>query len=165
MVGRSTARKVGRKGAGAAAGLVKTLSDPKKTRRLITVSKLIAPVMAPAALKAAEGLRYFADQQRARKLGVNVDAVAAYRGPTGRTKARIDALGLAVRELRDRRTGDPGIITFTDHADKTLADLTTAANAAGPMPPARRRPTVAAIARELDQLEAELITHLVRAGV
>jgi hypothetical protein len=164
MVGRSTVRRVGMQGAKAAAGVAKTLADPKKTKRLITVGKLLAPVMAPFALKAVDGARYLADQQRAKRLGVEVARVAAYRGPTGRTKARIDAIRQAVRELRDRRAGDQVVVAFVEHANARLADLQSATSAAAPMPPARRRPILAAVARELGKLEAELIAHLVRTG-
>lgn len=166
MVGKSktksTARKVAASGAKAASGVAKTLADPKKTKRLITVSKLVAPMLAPAALKAVEGARYLADRQRAKQLGVDVDDVAHYRGPTGRTKARIDAVQHAIKELRDRRTGDASVMTFTDQTTKKLADLTSATNASAPMPAVRRRPTLAAVGRELDQVESELIAFLVR---
>ena len=164
-VAQSAAKKAGKQGAKAASGVARTLSDPKKTKRLITVGKLVAPLLAPAALKAVDGVRLLADHQRAKKLGVDVDDVARYRGPTGRTKARIDAIGRAVHELRDRRTGDAGAMTFAEHANQKLADLGTAANAAAPMPPARRRPTLAAVERELDQLESELVAQLVRTRV
>ena len=177
MVGRSAARKVGKmvaegaagklgkQGAKAANGVARTLSDPKKTKRLITVGKIVAPMLAPAALKAADGIRYLADQQRAKKLGVDGDEVAKYRGPTGRSKARIDAVAHAVDELRTRRSGDQAVADFTEQAHRKLDDLSSAIAAAAPMPPARRRPTLAAVTRELDQLESELIANLVRTGV
>ncbi len=162
--GKSTVRKLGKQGAKAATGVVKTLSDPKKTKRLMTVSKLVAPVVAPLALKAVDRVRYLVDQQRAKKLGVDVDEIGAYRGHTGRTRARIEAIRQAVKELRDRRTGDPAITGFADQTNVKLADLLSATIAAAPMPPVRRRPVLAAVARELDQLESNLIAHLVRTG-
>lgn len=163
-VARSAASKAGKRGAKAAGGVARTLADPKKTKRLITVGKLVAPMLAPAALKAVDSIRQVADQQRAKKLGVDLDDVARYRGPTGRTRARIDAVAVAVRELRERRTGDAGVTTFADQAEQKLADLTSALQAAAPMPAARRRPTLAAVDREIDQLESELIANLVRTG-
>ena len=164
MVGRSTARKVQKLGSKAASGVARTLADPKKTKRLIAAGKVLAPVVAPLAFKALESARYLVDQQRAKKLGVDVDDVAAYRGPTGRTKARIDAVGNAIVELRERHAGDPAAIDFANRANATLKDLTSATAAAAPMPAVRRRPTLDAVGRELDQLEAELITHLMRTG-
>lgn len=165
MVAKSASGKLGKTGAKAVAGVARTLADPKKTKRLITAGKVIAPVLGPAAIKASEGVRLLADQQRAKKLGVDVDDVARYRGPTGRTKARIDATSRAVSELRDRRTGDGAVTGFVERANLKLADLWTATNAAAPMPAARRRPTIAAVDRELDSLETDLIAQLVRTGV
>ncbi len=158
-----TLKKVGRKGAQAATGVARTLTDPKKTKRLIVVGHLLVPLIAPIALQAVNTARTFADQQRARALGVDIDDVAAYRGPTGRTRARIDAVSAALTSLRDRRTGDPDVVAFVEGSASKLVDLTSATNAAAPMPPSRRRPTLAAVGLELDQIESSLVKFLVRA--
>ncbi len=159
---KSTVVRVGQKSAGAAAGLVRTLSDPKKTRRLLTAGKVVAPIIAPLALRAVDLTRLVVDQRRARALGVDVADVGDCRGPTGRTKARIDAVAQAARQLRDRHSGDAEVVSLTDRVNQNLADLSTAIDTAAPMPAARRRPTLLAVQRELDRLETELISHLVR---
>ncbi len=164
LVASGAAKQVGARGAKAATRVARTLSDPKKTKRLLAAGKVIVPLVAPAAMKAADGVRNFADRRRADKLGVDVAKVADYRGPTGRIKARIDAVRAAVRELRTRRTGDPTVSAFVDRAERTLADLALATDAAGPMPAERRRSTLAAVAQELDSVESELIRQLVRTG-
>jgi hypothetical protein len=46
-------------------------------------------------------------------------------------------------------------------ATARIADLTTAARAAASMPASRRRATLHAIARDLDRIEADLMTYLV----
>jgi Family of unknown function (DUF6474) len=161
---RKAGAVAGGKGVAAASGLVKTLSDPKKTKRLLTVTKIVAPIVAPIALKAVDVARSVADQRRARKLGVDIDDVAGYRGPTGRTKARIDAVDKAVADLRSRRGGDALITGFADRSHAALNDLRAATAATAPMPATRRRPTLAAIKRELDAIESETIAHLVRTG-
>lgn len=175
MVGKSAARKLGAaavskvsgksssKTARMASNVAKTLGDPKKTKRLLSVGQVVAPILAPVALKAVDGIRLAADQQRAKRLGVPVDDVALYRGPTGPVRARLDAIAAAVRELKDRRTGDADVTSFTDTTLTKLTDLGIAVNAAAPMPAARRKPTVAAVERELDKVESELITHLLHA--
>ncbi len=172
MVGRSTARTLGAAAISKVAGkktsrssrlasnVAKTLGDPKKTKRLLTVGQVVAPILAPVALKAVDSVRLLADQQRAKKLGVPVDDVALYRGPTGPVRARLDAVAAAVRELKERRGGDADVTAFADRTATTLTDLGIAVNAAAPMPAARRKPTVAAVERELDKVESELITHL-----
>lgn len=173
MVGNSAARKLGAKAASVVvgkkttsrsgrmvSGVARTLGDPKKTKRLLSVSQVVAPILAPIALKAVDGIRLAADQQRAKRLGVPVDDVALYRGPTGPVRARLDAVAAAVRELKERRTGDAQVTSFVERSLSTLTDLGIAVNAAAPMPAARRKPTVAAVQRELDKLEGELIDQL-----
>jgi hypothetical protein len=157
--GRSTSRS-----SRLVSGVARTLGDPKKTKRLLSVGQVVAPILAPVALKAVDGVRLLADQQRAKKLGVPVDDVALYRGPTGPVRARLDAVAAAVRELRERRGGDAEVTAFAEKTMTTLTDLGIAVNAAAPMPAARRRPTVAAVERELDTIESGLITQLLHSG-
>ncbi len=142
-------------------GLVSNLTDPKKTKRLISVGKVVAPLVAPLAVEGIAKARGALDTRRAKKLGVPVENIGAYRGPTGRTMARIDALSDAIHELRRRRTGDALIVGFADASEDHLINLATATHAAAPMPASRRRATIAAISRELDHTEAELMTFLV----
>ena len=130
MVGKSAARRLGAKAAAARSagtgpsrgrlvtGVAKTLGDPKKTKRLLIVGQIVAPILAPVALQLADRrMRLLADRQRAKQLGVPVDDVALYRGPTGPVRARLDAVAAAVRELRDRRSGDAEVTAF---AEKTM---------------------------------------------
>jgi hypothetical protein len=161
---RSTLSRVGTTGAAALTGVARTLADPRKTRRIVAAGKIAAPVLAPLALKSVDLLRAMSDARLARKLGVDVAHVAAYRGPTGRTKARIDAVDHATRQLRERRSGNQDVVRFTDRAFRTLADLSTATQTAAPMPIGHRRATLAAVDLELDQLESQVIGYLVRTG-
>lgn len=176
MVGKSAARRLGSAAVGRisgggtsrgnrlVSGVAKTLGDPKKTKRLLSVGQVVAPILAPVALKAADNIRLLADRQRSRKLGVPVADVALYRGPTGPVRARLDAVAAAVRELRERRGGDADVTAFAETTMTTLTDLGIAVNAAAPMPAARRKPTIAAVARELDKVEGRLISQLLRTG-
>ena len=142
-------------------GLVATLTDPKKARRALAAARLAGPVIAPVALRAATTARSFLDQRRSEKLGVPVSEVAAYRGPTGPAAARIATLGTAVDELRKRRSGDPAVGRFGDAAKTRLGDLSTATRAAASMPTGRRRATLSAIRRDLNQIDTDLMTFLV----
>jgi hypothetical protein len=162
---KSASQLVARSGVDAASRLSRLLTDPKKTKRLMNVSKVVAPILAPIALKAVDLARAAADAQRARALGVDVSKVADYRGPTGRSKARIDALTKAVEELLERRTGDADIVAFANRTRNALVDLRIAVETAAPMPAARRRPTIDAVRRELDRLEAQLLDRLTTTGL
>ncbi|SDO52953.1 hypothetical protein SAMN04515671_1233 [Nakamurella panacisegetis] len=141
--------------------IIGTLTDPKTARRALAVAKIAGPIVAPFALKAATSTRGFIDERRAIRLGVTADEVAAYRGPTGPAGARIAGLRTSIDELRRRRTTDLQIVRFADVAKARLADLNTAVQTAASMPPARRRGTLAAVSKELNQIEADLMTYLV----
>lgn len=142
-------------------GVIGTLTDPKTAKRALSVAKLAGPVVAPYALKAATSARGYLDDRRAIKLGVSADEVAAYRGPTGPAGARIAGLRTSIDELRQRRTADLQVVRFSDVAKARLADLNIAVQTSASMPPARRRGTLAAVGRELNQIEADLMTYLV----
>ena len=146
-------------------GLVGTLTDPKTAKRALAVARIAGPAVAPFALKAATSTREFLDQRRAVKLGVTADEVSAFRGPTGPAGARIAGLKAGVEELRARRTTDLQAVRFADVARTRLVDLSTAVNTAASMPPARRRGTLAAVNKELNQIEADLMTYLVGSPV
>ncbi len=144
------------------ANLVETLTDPRTARRALKMVRIAGPALAPYALDAATTVRGFLDERRATKLGVPVDEVAAYRGPTGPSAARIANLRSAVAELRARRSTDLQVTRFADVARARLADLSTAVTTSASMPASRRRSTLAAVAKELNQIEADLMTFLVR---
>lgn len=146
---------------GGVLGLVSNLTDPKKAKRLISVGKVVAPLVAPLAIEGIAKARGVLDNRRAKQLGVPVENIGIYRGPTGRTLARIDAISDAISELRRRRTGDTLIVGFADSSEDHLVNLAAATHAAAPMPASRRRATLAAIGRELDQTENQLMSHLV----
>ncbi len=141
--------------------IIETLTSPKTATRALAVAKLVGPVVAPVALRATAAARGYLDERRALKLGVTAGEVAAYRGPTGPAGARVAGLRSAVDEVRRRRSADLQVVRFADVAGARLTDLRTAVTTAGSMPPARRRATLGAVNKELDQIEADLMTYLV----
>ncbi len=144
-------------------GLIGQLTSPKTATRAMAAAKIVGPAVAPYAMKAATSARGYLDERRAQKLGVGADEVSAYRGPTGPAGARIASLRSGIDEVRRRKGTDPQVTKFADVAKARLADLDIATHTAASMPPARRRGTLAAIGRELDQIEADLMTYLVGA--
>lgn len=163
------ADKAGKKAEKAAkkepAGLIGTLTNPKTAKRALAVAKIAGPSISPLALKAATSTRGFLDDRRALKLGVTADEVAAYRGPTGPAGARIAGLRTAIDDLRRRRTSDLQVSRFADVAKARLADLDTAVHTAASMPAGRRRGTLSAVGKELNQIESDLMTYLVGSPV
>jgi hypothetical protein len=142
-------------------GLVAVLSDPKTLRRLLLAAKVVGPVVAAGAMKTSTEVRGVLDDRRARQLGVPVEDVAAYKGPTGTVQARITGLTKAIDELRARRGTDQTVARFVGTTNARLAELSAASTATLSMPPPTRRAALRAISADLDQLDAELMTFLV----
>jgi hypothetical protein len=143
------------------AALVATLSDPKTLRRLLLAAKVVGPVVAATAMKTSTGVRGALDERRAAKLGVPVEDVAEYKGPTGTINARITGLQKSVAELRARRGSDQKVSRFVDSTSARLNELSAASTATLSMPAGTQRSAIRAISGDLDQLDAELMTFLV----
>lgn len=143
------------------AGLVAQLSDPKTLRRLLLAAKVIGPAVAAGAMKASTEVRGVLDDRRSRRLGVPIDEVAAYKGPTGTVQARITGLRKSIGDLGTRRGSDPRVTRFTGSSASRLDELSAATTATLSMPPDTRRSALRAVSADLDQLDAELMTFLV----
>lgn len=146
------------------ARLVDSLTNPKTAKRALAAAKIVVPVLAPFALKAVVSTRGFLDEQRAHRLGVTAAEVAAFRGPTGATGARISGLSRSIDELVDRKGSELQITRFAEVSRSRLKDLTTAVQASASMPRVGRRKVLRAVNRELDQVSADLMTYLVGAA-
>ncbi len=156
-----TPSKTTPKTANRSSGLVATLSDPKTLRRLLMAAKVVGPVVAAGAMRTSTGVRGVLDDRRARQLGVPIEDVAAYKGPTGTVQARVTGLTKAVGDLRARRGTDPKVARFAETADARLGELSAAATATLSMPSGTQRAALRAASADLDQLDAELMTFLV----
>jgi hypothetical protein len=158
----SSGSKSAAKSAGSrSSGLVAVLSDPRTLRRLLLAAKVVGPVAAAGAMKTSTEVRGVLDDRRARQLGVPVEEVAAYKGPTGTVQARITGLTKAIDELRARRGTDQTVARFAGSTTARLAELSAASTATLSMPTSTRRAALRAISADLDQLDAELMTFLV----
>jgi hypothetical protein len=131
-----------------------------RAKRLIGVSKAVAPLLAPYALAAAGVLRARWDAYRAARLGVDPSQLSAYAGPGGALHARLSRVAEALSELESRAGASDAARTFAVETRPRLADLAVAVRAAEQMPTARRRTAYRAIGRELDRIEIDLLTHL-----
>ncbi len=136
------------------------LTDPKTAKRAVSVGKIVAPALAPFAIKAAVGGRSFLDERRARRLGVAVADVARFRGPTGAVGARISTITRSIEELARRKDNEPPVHRFVETSRKRLADLTAAVQASASMRRLRRIGVLRAIDGELNEINSELLTYL-----
>lgn len=130
---------------------------PSGTKRILAVGRVLAPVLAPLALKGAASAREKWEQNRAKRLGVSVEELPRYTGRGAALHVRLAGLATSVAGLRARH---PEHTAFADDAERRLTDLTAAVRAAEQMPASRRRAAHRAVSVQLDDLEPDLLNRL-----
>ncbi len=136
------------------------LLSPTRIRRLLTVSRLLAPILVPVAYRVAVAARGLIDQRRADQLGVPLAQIGRFSGSGGRLSARIAGAEQSLRSVQQNKPKDPETQQFVTAISERLADLAAAVTAAENMPAARRRGAHAAITRQLDEVDADLMARL-----
>ena len=135
---------------------------PARARRVIGLSKVVLPLLAPYALAAAGVARAQWDAYRAARLGVTPAQLNAYSGRGGALHARIDQLAISLDDLDDGTEAHATTASrrFARENRPRLEDLALAVRAAEQMPPQRRRVAHRAVSAELDRIELTLLDHL-----
>jgi hypothetical protein len=136
------------------------LLSPTRIRRLLTVSRLLAPIVVPLAYRVAIAARGLIDQRRADQLGVPLAQIGRFSRHGGRLSARIAGAEQSLRTVHDNKPKDAETKQFTAAISDRLTDLAAAVTAAENMPTARRRGAHAAISRQLDEIDADLMARL-----
>jgi hypothetical protein len=136
------------------------LLSPTRIRRLLTVSRLLAPIVVPVAYRVAIAARGLIDQRRADQLGVPLAQIGQFSGHGGRLSARIAGGEQSLRAVQEKKPRDAETQKFVTAISERLADLAAAVTAAENMPAARRRGAHAAISRQLDEIDADLMARL-----
>jgi hypothetical protein len=136
------------------------LLSPTRIRRLLTVSRLLAPIIVPVAYRVATAARGLIDQRRADQLGVPLAQIGQFSGSGGRLSARIAGAERSLRTVQDNKPRDAETKQFVAAISERLADLAAAVTAAENMPAARRRDAHAAISSQLDEIDADLMARL-----
>lgn len=136
------------------------LLAPGRIRRTLTASRLLAPVVVPVAYRAAIAARGMIDERRAERLGVPLTQLGRFSGAGGRLSARISGAERSLRLVSERKPNDAETQRFTAAITDRLAALSAAVPAAENMPGPRRRAAQAAVAEQLDGIEADLMTRL-----
>jgi len=134
--------------------------SPTRIRRLLTVSRLLAPIVVPVAYRAAITVRGLIDQRRADQLGVPLAQIGQFSGHGARLSARIAGAEQSLRVVQDKKPQDAETKQFVAAITARLSDLSAAVTAAENMPAARRRNAHAAISRELDGVDADVMARL-----
>lgn len=136
------------------------LFSPTRIRRVLTVSRLLAPVLTPIIYRAAVSARALVDQRRADQLGIPLAQIGQFSGHGAELSARIAGAEKSLRSVQDRKPRDAETKQFVTAITERLADLSAAVTAAENMPAGRRRAAHAAIAAQLDGIEADLMARL-----
>jgi len=136
------------------------LLSPTRIRRVLTVSRLLAPIVVPLVYRAAMAVRGAIDQRRADRLGVPLAQIGRFLGHGARLSARVAGAEQTLRAVHDKNPKDAETKQFVAAISERLSDLSAAITAAENMPAARRRGAHAAIAKQLDGIDADLMARL-----
>src|SRR5215218_472981 len=136
------------------------LFSPTKIRRMLTVTRLMAPVAVPLVYRASIAARGFIDERRADRLGVPLTQLGQFSGHGAQLSARIAGAEQSLRLIAEKKPKDAETKQFVAAITERLRDLSAAVTAAENMPTSRRRAAHAAIAQQLDGIDADLMARL-----
>ncbi len=134
--------------------------SPTRIRRMLTVSRLLAPILTPVIYRAAMAARAMIDQRRADQLGIPLAQIGQFSGHGAQLSARIAGAEKSLQMVQDGKPKDAETKQFVSAITERLADLAAAVTAAENMPATRRRAAHAAILSQLDGIEADLMARL-----
>lgn len=136
------------------------LLSPTRVRRVLTVTRLLAPVLVPLIYRAATAARGALDERRADRLGIPLAQLGQFSGHGAELSARISGAEQTLRQVAEKKPKDAETKQFVTAITERLNDLAAAVTAAENMPTARRRGAHAAIAAQLDGIDADLMARL-----
>jgi hypothetical protein len=136
------------------------LFSPTRIRRVLTVTRLLAPIVVPLVYRAAISARGFVDERRADRLGVPLSQIGQFSGYGAELSARIAGAERSLRQVADKKPKDAETKQFVAAMTERLSDLSAAVTAAESMPVSPRRSAHAAVAQQLDGIEADLMARL-----
>jgi Family of unknown function (DUF6474) len=134
--------------------------SPARIRRMLIVSRLLAPILVPIVYRAAIAARGYVDERRADRLGVPLSQIGQFSGHGGQLSARIAGAEQSLRVVAEKKPKDSETKQFVAAMTDRLGDLSAAVTAAENMPASRRRAAHAAIAEQLDAIDADLMARL-----
>ncbi|RFZ10742.1 DUF6474 family protein [Mycobacterium marinum] len=134
--------------------------SPARIRRTLTVSRLLAPILAPVMYRAAIAARGLLDQRRADQLGVPLAQIGQFSGHGAQLSARVSGCERSLRIVQEKKPKDAETKQFVSAISERLSELSAAITAAENMPAQRRRAAHSAISSQLDGIEADLMARL-----
>jgi Family of unknown function (DUF6474) len=136
------------------------LFSPTRIRRMLTVTRLLAPVVVPLFYRAAIAARGYIDERKADRLGVPLSQLGQFSGHGAQLSARIAGAEQSLRMVAEKKPKDAETKQFVSAITERLRDLSAAVAAAENMPTSRRRAAHAAITEQLNGIDADLMARL-----
>ena len=134
--------------------------SPGRVRRLLTVARLLAPVLVPIVYRGTTAVRGMLDERRADRLGVPLAQLGQFSGQGGALSARIAGAERSLRAVAEKNPKDAETKQFVAAITSRLTDLSAAVTAAENMPASQRRAAHTAISDQLDGIDADLMARL-----
>ncbi|MEV5837964.1 DUF6474 family protein [Nocardia sp. NPDC052112] len=134
-----------------------------QVRKYLGVARVLVPVLAPLAYRAATYIRGRIDTRRAHQLGIGVEQLGDFSGHGGRLQARITNTEAALDKIGAQsgdKAGKGEMHKFVAATQDRLGNLTSAIQTAEQMPAPRRRAVHASISSELSGIEADVLARL-----
>ncbi|WP_019856086.1 DUF6474 family protein [Actinopolyspora mortivallis] len=133
---------------------------PGNAKKVVGVTRIVGPVVAPYLARAAATAREGYERFRARRLGVAVEDVSRFTGRGAALHARIAGDATALENLLASRGGtedEESVRSFVESSRQRLNELSGVVRAAERMPAARRRAAHRAVDGELGRIEDDLL--------
>ncbi|RDI48379.1 DUF6474 family protein [Nocardia mexicana] len=134
-----------------------------QVKKYLGVARVLVPVLAPLAYRAATFIRGQVDTRRAHRLGIGLDQLTDFSGHGAKLQARIANAESALTEIEgkaDRSADGQETGKFVSATRDRLESLTAAVRTAEQMPPQRRRAVHGSISHELSGIEADVLARL-----
>ncbi|QIS17022.1 DUF6474 family protein [Nocardia terpenica] len=129
-------------------------------KKYLGAARVLIPVLAPLAYRAATFIRGQIDTRRAHRLGIGLDQLGDFSGHGARLQARIAGTEATLADIEKKSEGDAEAQKFATATRDRLDSLTAAIRTAEQMPAGRRRAVHASISDELSGVEADLLARL-----
>ena len=136
------------------------LFSPTRIRRVLTVTRLLAPIVVPLFYRGAIAARGYLDERKADRLGVPLSQLGQFSGHGAQLSARIAGAEQTLRLVAEKKPKDSETKQFVAAMNDRLTDLSAAVTAAEKMPSANRRNAHSSIGQQLDGIDADLMARL-----
>ncbi|MFG1790824.1 DUF6474 family protein [Nocardia sp. NPDC049149] len=144
-----------------AAKAERELFSASQVKKYLGVARVLIPVLAPLAYRAATFVRAQLDTRKAQQLGIGLDQLGEFGGHGAKLQARIANAEAALGKVSAQDGKDKGETQkFVTATQSRLESLATAVQTAEQMPAPRRRAVHASISDELSTVEADVLARL-----